>query len=294
MCRLLGYCTGDAASVAEVLGERGLGEFTRLSAYHRHGWGMAWYRNGSALIEKSSLRAGDDPAYRDLGHRGLGDLGLVHLRRATPGLELGAANSHPFRFGGYTMAHNGAIHPQDRLGGLLTPQWERQLTGTTDSERYFLHVMSRLDACGGDMVAAIGETAAHITSRFSASSLNAVVLAPDALYAVCWYDPGSIPAGAVAQQGYEGPPEHYFDLAYHQAPGGVVVASTGWPQDGWTLLPNRHVLIVDRATLRCTVRPLTPVPSEAPVPSEPPVPSEAPEAVTMDPDESFGCLSTSS
>ena len=41
------------------------------------------------------------------------------------------------------MAHNGAIHPQDRLGELLPPAWERQLGGTTDSERYFLHVMSR-------------------------------------------------------------------------------------------------------------------------------------------------------
>jgi hypothetical protein len=109
MCRLLGYCTRDAASVAEVLGERGLGEFTRLSAYHCHGWGMAWYRDAAALIEKSS---------------------------------------------------------------------------------------------------------------------------------------------------------------------------TGWPQDGWTLLPNRHVLVVDRATLRCTVRRLAPRPSRQP------------EAVTIDPGETSGCLSS--
>lgn len=280
MCRLLGYCTRDAASVAEVLGERGLAYFTRLSGYHRHGWGMAWYRDAAALIEKSSLQAGDDPAYSDLGHRGLGDLGLVHLRRATPGLDLGAANSHPFRFGEYTMAHNGAIHPQDRLGSLLTPDWERHLTGTTDSERYFLRVMSRLDACGGDMVAAIGETAAHIDSQFSASSLNAVFLAPDALYALCWYDPDGIPAGAAAQRGYAGPPERYFDLAYREAPDGVVVASTGWPQDGWTPLPNRHLLTVDRATLHCTVRRLAPLPSRPP------------EAVTIEPGESLGCLSS--
>jgi hypothetical protein len=37
----------------------------------------------------------------------------------------------------------------------------------------------------------------------------------------------------------------------------VVVASSGWPQPGWTPLPNRHVLVTDRNTLRTTVTPLT-------------------------------------
>lgn len=276
MCRLLGYCARGAASVADVLGERGLADFTRLSEYHRHGWGMAWYHGRTALTEKSPLLAADDPAYHDQAHRGLGELGLAHLRRATPGLDVGTANSHPFRFGQYTMAHNGAIHPQDQLGGLLTPGWERHLSGSTDSERYFLHVMSRLETCGGDMADAIGQAAAHIDSRMRVSSLNAVFLSPYALYAVCWYDPESIPAGAAAQQGYDGPPERYFDLAYRQSSDAVVVASTGWPQDGWALLPNRHLLIVDRATLSCTVRPLT-----------------APQAdlVSSDPDPDYGCLS---
>ena len=75
---------------------------------------------------------------------------------------------------------------------------------------------------------------------------------PDALYAVCWYDPGSVPSGAVAQQGYQGPPERYFDLGYCETPGSVIVASSGWCQPEWTYLPNRHVLVVDRATLTVT------------------------------------------
>jgi predicted glutamine amidotransferase len=267
MCRLLGYCTQGSASVADVLGEVGLADFTELSSYHSHGWGMAWYDGRTALIEKSPERAADDPAYRALAHRTLGDLGLVHLRRATPGLEVEPANSHPFRRRGFAMAHNGAIHPQDRLGDLLSPEWERQLTGTTDSERYFLRVLSRLEAHGDDVPAAIGDTAAYIDSRFSASSLNAVFLTPDELYALCWYDPERIPAAAAAQRGYQGPPERYFDLAYHHAPGAVVVASTGWSQNGWTPLPNRHLLRVDRATLRCTVHALAPSPAPATLPA---------------------------
>lgn len=139
-----------------------------------------------------------------------------------------------------------------RLGELLPPAWAQQLTGNTDSERYFLYVMSRLERCGGDMLTALADTLAHLDRLFYSTSLNAMFLTPDALYAVCWYDPGSVPAGAVAQQGYQGPPERYFDLGYCETPGSVVVASSGWPRPEWTYLPNRHVLVVDRATLTVT------------------------------------------
>jgi predicted glutamine amidotransferase len=258
MCRMLGYCARDRASLAEVMGDRGLRDFTNLSAFHGDGWGMAWYDGQQGHVEKSPRRAADEPAYGELAHRRLGDLGLVHLRRATPGLPVEAVNSHPFRRDGIMMAHNGAIHPQDRLGGLLTPAWNRQLTGTTDSERYFLHVMSRLETHAGDVIAALDDTVAHIDRTLSANSLNAIVLTPDALYAICWYDPERIPPAALGQQGYSGPPERYFDLAYTETDSAVVVASSGWPHDRWTWLPNRHVLVIDRETLRTKVEPLSP------------------------------------
>jgi predicted glutamine amidotransferase len=258
MCRLVGYCARESVTAAEVLGGRGLDDFTRLSAYHRDGWGMAWYEGRDAHTEKSPLRAADDRRYAELAHRRLGDLGLVHLRRATPGLPIRESNSHPFRHGDVTMAHNGAIGPQSRLGELLPPAWEQQRTGSTDSERYFLHVMSRLDARGGDMIAALADTTAHIDRLFTVTSLNAVFLTPDALYAVCWYDPGGVPASAAAQQGYTGPPERYFDLVWRQDRGRVVIASSGWVQAGWAWLPNRHVLAVDRATLEARTHSLGP------------------------------------
>jgi len=34
----------------------------------------------------------------------------------------------------------------------------------------------------------------------------------------------------------------------------VVVASTGWPQDGWSVLPNGSVLIIDQETLATRVQ----------------------------------------
>ena len=103
---------------------RGLGAFTALSHLHCDGWGMAWYDADRPQVRKSPRRAAEEPEYAKLAQGALGDLGLLHLRWATPGLGIGDPNSHPFRFGPYTFAHNGAIHPQDQLGEMLPAEWE--------------------------------------------------------------------------------------------------------------------------------------------------------------------------
>jgi len=256
MCRLLGYCTRDHASLADLMTEPGLRHFSALSQWHGDGWGLAWYDDQRMLTEKSPGRAIDEPAYDKLTRCALGDAGLVHLRMATPGLPVEDCNTHPFTRDGFALAHNGAIHPQDRLGELLPPEWDPHRAGTTDSERYFLHVMSMLEDNGGDVVAAISATIDHIETNFTANSLNAILLGPDALYAICCYHPGRIPVEGLAVRGYEGAPERYFDLAYRLTGDAVVVASSGWPQDGWTFVPNRHVLVVERRTLEIRIEPL--------------------------------------
>jgi predicted glutamine amidotransferase len=268
MCRLLGYCTRADASLAELMGEQSLHEFTQMSKFHGDGWGVAWYdrqQPDQVHIQKSPLRASDSASYAELVHRKLGDQGLVHLRWATPGLPVEPRNTHPFRRGAMAMAHNGAIHPQDRLGELLPPAWERQLTGTTDSERYFLHVMSGLDA-GEDMISAIETTVARIDRLFSPNSLNAVLLTPDALYAISYYWPERIPHAALAARGMECGTDQYFELAHLETETGIIVASSGWPQPGWTPLPNRNVLVIDRATLKISVVPLNPQSPPGPLP----------------------------
>ena len=250
------------------MGEQSLDEFTQMSKFHGDGWGVAWYdrqQPDQVHIQKSPLRASDSASYAELVHRKLGDLGMVHLRWATPGLPVEPRNTHPFRRGAMAMAHNGAIHPQDRLGELLPPAWERQLTGTTDSERYFLHVMSGLDA-GEDMISAIEATVAHIDRLFTPNSLNAMLLTPDALYAISYYWPERIPHAALAARGMECGTDQYFELAHLETETGIVVASSGWPQAGWTPLPNRNVLVIDRATLKLSVVPLNPQSPPGPLP----------------------------
>jgi predicted glutamine amidotransferase len=258
MCRLLSYCAGRDASLEDLIGADGLGEFTGLCALHGDGWGMAWYEAAEPVIRKSPVRADKEPEYEKLCRVPLGDLGLVHLRWATPGLGVNDANSHPFRHGQYVFAHNGAIRPQDRLPQMLPPEWEHQLGGTTDSERYFLLIMSRLASHGGDMAAAIADAAADIDARFEPNSLNAILLSPSKLYAINWHHHDRVPAATLRSRGYDQQEDidAYFDLAYSATDSAVVVASSGWPQPGWTPLPNRHVLVTDRHTLVTQILPL--------------------------------------
>src|ERR1700722_17740522 len=260
MCRLLGYCSRDAASVAELLGTESFRAFTSLSDLHGDGWGMAWYAGSRPAVWKSPARAGSEPEYDKVAWQPLGDLGLLHLRWATPGLPVADVNTHPFQYGDYTFAHNGAIHPQERLGELLPPEWERRLAGTTDSERYFLHLMWRLAERDGDMVAAIADTTDAISQRYTGRSLDAILLAPDALYAISFHDRSMVPADMLRELGHGERPEEvaaYFDLAYQVTEDAVLVASSGWPMPGWTPLRSGHVLVTDRRTLATTAAPIT-------------------------------------
>ena len=261
MCRLLGYCSRGSASVAGLLSGEGLRAFTALSDFHSDGWGMAWYDADGLRLRKSARRAAEEPDYARLARRPLGDLGLVHLRWATPGLGIGYDNSHPFRYGPYAFAHNGAIHPQDRLGEMLPAGWEQRLAGTTDSERYLLHLMWRLEARRGDMIAAAADTVASIAGRYAVNSLNAVVLSPAKMYVIAWHDPARIPVEELRLRGLGSTTEEfagYFYLAYRATRDAVVAASSGWPQPGWTLLPSGSVLTVDRVTLKTSVFSLEP------------------------------------
>ena len=256
MCRLLGYCCHGKTPVTDLVGQEGLGGFTALSQFHSDGWGMGWYDGARPHLRRSLRRASDDAGYRRMARTALGDIGLVHLRWATPGLALGRGNTHPFRYGPYLLAHNGAIHPQDRLASMLPAQWERRRRGSTDSERYLLHLLWRQEARGGDMVAAIADTIEAISARFAVNSLNAILLSPQAMYVISWHDPARLPAAELATRGAGATAAEvagYFHIGYRVTGGAVVATSSGWPQPGWAVLPNGSVLVVDRATLAMSV-----------------------------------------
>jgi predicted glutamine amidotransferase len=154
------------------------------------------------------------------------------------------SNSHPFQKDGISFIHNGAIWPPESIDSMIAPSLLSQMSGTTDSERYFYAILSKLDELnGGNLLEATQQAVRQIVASTKYSSLNAMLLTKDLFIAYAEYDNERIP---------QGEPVDYYQLFYRLTPDGVVVASSGWPQDGWIEIPNHSGIVVDRQTLHVT------------------------------------------
>lgn len=237
MCRLLGSVSRAPVTVDEVLGEE-RDAFVELADKHGDGWGHAFSAEpGHLEVRKAPDSARVNPAFAALTADQPARAALTHLRWATLGLGISAENTHPFTDGTIAFGHNGSIDPPELLDQLISSELAVRRQGSTDSERYFLALLSRLG--GNDEVDALASTVADaVALAGGAKSLNCMLLTPQALYAVCSYDPSS----------YEEP--DYYPLLYRATADTVVVASTGWTDSaGWTTLGNGQMLVVDRETL---------------------------------------------
>jgi predicted glutamine amidotransferase len=245
MCRLLGHVTRTPTTLAGLLGEADLFEFTELSCKHGDGWGFAWATDTGVEVAKAPDAARTSNAFARHAHTHAADLGLVHLRWATLGLDVVPENTHPFTDGTIAFAHNGSIQPPSALDALIPGELQRLRAGTTDSERYFLAVLA--EARRTNPLEGFAATVERITATYDFSGLNAMIATPDELIAVCCYDP-------VAAAKEDEP--DYYRIRYRVTPDAVVVSSNGWGS-GWTSLENGEILVVRRGTLDVSVCPVT-------------------------------------
>jgi predicted glutamine amidotransferase len=244
VCRLLGTVSTTPVTLDEVLGgEREA--FLALAAKHGDGWGHAWSTGRGLELRKAPDSALTSAELAGLAAGQPAEAALTHLRWATLGLSVRSANTHPFSGAGVAFAHNGSIEPPEALDGLVAPALRAQRQGDTDSERYFLAVLSRM-ADGASPQEALAATVADVlASGAQVHSLNCLLLTPDALLAVCCYDVGS-----------HGDPD-YYPLLHRRSGDTVVVASTGWTDSaGWSTVSNGQMLVVERGSLSTSVVPV--------------------------------------
>ena len=237
MCRLLGYVSRTPVSIETAVGPS-LSEFVNLSRKHCDGWGLAHVLRGSdeLRIFREPEAAWQSSRLKDLTHSAQSDAAIFHLRWATPGLVTRAENTHPFVRGRYAFMHNGAIFTG--IDALVPSNLSPLLEGDTDSEKYFLVVLDSVDRLGPAQ--GMAEAVRKIDSSCDYTSLNAMLLTPDELIVVSHYRPERIAAGE---------PDDYYEIRYKTFEDRILVASTGWPQEGWPGLANGAVLRIDRRTL---------------------------------------------
>jgi len=265
MCRLLAHVARRPMTVGEAVGAADLASFADLSPRHPDGWGMAWWVDAGATAgdgppERTRAVGGarEDPAFHAATGGVAAQVAVVHLRGATPGLTLGLENCHPFVHDRAAFAQNGALYPQERLSELLPPELEATVEGSTDSERLFRLFHARYLEGGRTFPVVVRDTLAEVLRTYTSPVLNAMYLAPDALYVLNAHNPTSVP--------YAGDPPDMFAIRYRIEDDCVVVASSGFDQPasrGWWTLDNMTVLSVRFSDLHVAIDRLDGVPVPA-------------------------------
>lgn len=243
MCRLLGFVSRKPVSVNHLL-EDVLESFIEVSRHHDDGWGLAWYdEHGHLHMSKAPEAAHASEEFAHTVEEIRTDAMISHVRWATPGFSLCFENTHPFTYNRMAFAHNGAVAPNEKLEGFIAPHLQSEIAGMTDSERYFLALLSEIE--NAPPVEAFRTHLRSMHQHMQSSSLNCLLLTPEALYAVCDFDANA----PLAQKDPD-----YFHLQYQVRPDAIVVGSTGLNQDvGWEILRSGQMLVVERDTLKMTI-----------------------------------------
>lgn len=237
MCRLLGYVANRPTTIAEFAGSS-FKEFVKLSEVHKDSWGLCLVDSDRAKLRKSAETAAASSTFAQLTKSESSSGGLLHFRWASPGIEVNDANAHPFSYEDMGFIHNGALSPYDALLPEISEEFLSLRNGSGDSELFFLFALSKIKKLG--FVPGVLEAIRSIKSSYDYSSINSMFLNNDYLIVVSEHHPDNRPSWTEP---------NYYEVRYRLDSSGCLVASSGWSQEGWTLMPNHTALIVDRKTL---------------------------------------------
>jgi predicted glutamine amidotransferase len=236
MCRLLGYSSPSPTTFSEVVGSN-FNQFVKLADNHCDGWGIATSQGESADLYKEPVAATKSANFKEQLASHISKAALLHLRWATTGMAVNENNTHPFTYQDISFIHNGSITPFDCLDHLIDPQLLKLAKGSTDSERYFLYLLTQIKKLG--LIEGVKAGISYIKNNCTFSSINMMITNSNTFIAACVYNQEKIPDRFKDQA-------DYYHLRYTKKVGQVVVASSGWDQAGWEEIPNGSLLVVEK------------------------------------------------
>jgi glutamine amidotransferase len=153
MCRLFGQHAHPGADPCEPLCSAA--NALRFQSHrHPHGWGIGWYAADGPHVRRGILPAHADDAFACAGREVRSQIFVAHVREASVG-PVRPENTHPFLHGSWLFAHNGTVarfqaEPSVRaaIEAEIDPDLRQAMRGSTDSERCFHLLLTRLRARG--------------------------------------------------------------------------------------------------------------------------------------------------
>ena len=116
-----------------------LPRFARFATGNPHGWGLGWYEDGQARIEREPCRADFSEHFYDSIEQARSANMIAHVRYATHGVHT-TCNCHPFkrnyRGRDWIFAHNGWVDGVEI---------HKMSEGETDSEQIFNLIMDEIE-----------------------------------------------------------------------------------------------------------------------------------------------------
>ena len=238
MCRLLGYSSQSPTTFGEVVGEN-FNQFVKLADDHCDGWGIATSDSKNADLYKEPVAATKSDNFKEQLESHKSKAALLHLRWATAGMAINENNTHPFTYQDISFIHNGSITPFDCLDLLIDPDLLKMAMGSTDSERYFLYLLTQIKSLG--FIDGVITGLKYIKSNCNYSSINMMIINDQSFIAASIYNQDRIPERFKSDT-------DYYVLKYQTKGANVIVASSGWDQSGWQEITNGSAIIVDRST----------------------------------------------
>ena len=165
--------------------------------------------------------------------------GLLHFRWASPGIEVNDHNAHPFSHEDMGFIHNGALSPYDALLPEISQEVLSLRKGSGDSELVFLFALTKIKQQG--FLPGVLEAIRSIKSAYEYSSINSMFLNSEYLIVISEHHSDNRPSWTEP---------NYYEVRYRLDASGCLVASSGWSQDGWALMPNHSALVVERKTMK--------------------------------------------
>ncbi|MBT6093406.1 MAG: class II glutamine amidotransferase [Rhodospirillaceae bacterium] len=221
-----------------------------LSSINADGFGIGWYGDKETPgVYRDILPAWNDTNLKSLAAQVRSGLFFGHVR-ATTGTPVIKVNCHPFTYGRYLFMHNGVIGGFSKVRRALTmaiaPELFPELQGTTDSEVFFLLLLTR--GLENDPETAFAQTVALVETEMKAAgvtdhfAMTAAVSDGETIYALRYasdpYAPSLYYAIGVHPLDNLGVPAVEADQACL-----IVSEPLDEVEDQWHEVPPSHMLI---------------------------------------------------